>query len=109
MTSDWIKELGTIAASSKTPTSSTPGSPRALWPHSTLGWPEQTPDLAKWYPTSVLLTGRDIITLWVARMVMTGMYNMGEHAATLPPLPVLRERAGVRVAVSHQVRSDPSP
>jgi valyl-tRNA synthetase len=49
----------------------------ALWPHSTLGWPEQTADLAKWYPTSVLMTGRDIITLWVARMVMMGMYNLG--------------------------------
>ncbi len=49
----------------------------ALWPHSTLGWPENTPDLKKWYPTSVLLTGRDIITLWVARMVMMGLYNMG--------------------------------
>ncbi len=49
----------------------------ALWPHSTLGWPERTADLAKWYPTSVLMTGRDIITLWVARMVMMGMYNMG--------------------------------
>jgi valyl-tRNA synthetase len=56
----------------------------ALWPHSTLGWPEKTADLAKWYPTSVLLTGRDIITLWVARMVMMGIYNMGE---TKPPLP----------------------
>jgi valyl-tRNA synthetase len=50
----------------------------ALWPHSTLGWPSKTTELAKWYPTSVLLTGRDIITLWVARMVMMGMYNMGE-------------------------------
>jgi valyl-tRNA synthetase len=50
----------------------------ALWPHSTLGWPERTADLAKWYPTSVLMTGRDIITLWVARMVMMGMYNMGK-------------------------------
>ena len=49
----------------------------ALWPHSTLGWPEPSASLAKWYPTSVLVTGRDIITLWVARMVMTGMYNMG--------------------------------
>jgi valyl-tRNA synthetase len=49
----------------------------ALWPHSTLGWPDKTAALDKWYPTSVLLTGRDIITLWVARMVMTGMYNMG--------------------------------
>ena len=57
----------------------------ALWPHSTLGWPEQTADLRKWYPTSVLLTGRDIITLWVARMVMMGMYNMGETQLPLPP------------------------
>jgi valyl-tRNA synthetase len=50
----------------------------ALWPHSTLGWPGETAELKKWYPTSVLLTGRDIITLWVARMVMMGLYNMGE-------------------------------
>jgi valyl-tRNA synthetase len=52
----------------------------ALWPHSTLGWPDQTADLAKWYPTSVLMTGRDIITLWVARMVMMGLYNLGERS-----------------------------
>ncbi|HTU27381.1 MAG TPA: valine--tRNA ligase, partial [Pirellulales bacterium] len=50
----------------------------ALWPHSTLGWPEQTDDLAYYYPTSTLVTSRDIITLWVARMVLTGLYNMGE-------------------------------
>jgi valyl-tRNA synthetase len=50
----------------------------ALWPHSTLGWPEHTADLAYYYPTSVLVTSRDIITLWVARMVLTGLYNMGE-------------------------------
>jgi valyl-tRNA synthetase len=50
----------------------------ALWPHSTLGWPDRTPELETWYPTSVLLTSRDIITLWVARMVMTGLYNLGE-------------------------------
>jgi valyl-tRNA synthetase len=50
----------------------------ALWPHSTLGWPEQTPELAYYYPTSVLVTNRDIITLWVARMVMTGLYNVGK-------------------------------
>jgi len=49
----------------------------ALWPHSTLGWPERTPDFQRWYPTSVLMTSRDIITLWVARMVMTGLYNTG--------------------------------
>ncbi|MEX2168514.1 MAG: valine--tRNA ligase [Pirellulales bacterium] len=50
----------------------------ALWPHSTLGWPEPTPELKRFYPTSVLVTSRDIITLWVARMVLTGLYNMGE-------------------------------
>jgi valyl-tRNA synthetase len=49
-----------------------------LWPHSTLGWPAKTPELQTWYPTSVLATGRDIITLWVARMVMLGLYNMKE-------------------------------
>ena len=62
----------------------------ALWPHSTLGWPENTAELRKWYPTSVLLTGRDIITLWVARMVMTGLYNMGDipfqHVAINPTI-----------------------
>jgi len=50
----------------------------ALWPHSTLGWPEATPELKHYYPTSVLCTSRDIITLWVARMVITGLYNLGE-------------------------------
>ncbi len=50
----------------------------ALWPHSTLGWPEQTPELAYYYPTSVLITSRDIITLWVARMVLAGLYNVGD-------------------------------
>ena len=47
-----------------------------LWPHSTLGWPEKTPELAYYYPTSVLVTSRDIITLWVARMVIAGLYNL---------------------------------
>ena len=50
----------------------------ALWPHSTLGWPQATPELQYFYPTSVLITSRDIITLWVARMVLTGLNNMGE-------------------------------
>jgi valyl-tRNA synthetase len=59
----------------------------ALWPHSTLGWPARTADLAKWYPTSVLMTGRDIITLWVARMVMMGMYNMGRGTGVPPVRP----------------------
>ncbi|MBI4717080.1 MAG: valine--tRNA ligase [Planctomycetes bacterium] len=50
----------------------------ALWPFSTLGWPEQTPHLKQYYPTSVLVTSRDIITNWVARMVMFGLYSLGE-------------------------------
>ena len=49
----------------------------ALWPFSTLGWPERTEDLAKYYPTSVLITGFDIIFFWVARMVFSGIHNMG--------------------------------
>ena len=50
----------------------------ALWPHSTLGWPEQTPELEYFYPTNTLITSRDIITLWVARMVLMGLNNMGK-------------------------------
>ncbi len=50
----------------------------ALWPHSTMGWPEDTPLMKRFYPGSVLSTAREIITLWVARMVLTGMYNCGK-------------------------------
>ena len=46
----------------------------ALWPFSTLGWPEKTPELKKFYPTSTLVTGFDIIFFWVARMMMMGLY-----------------------------------
>ncbi len=50
----------------------------ALWPFSTLGWPEQTPELARYYPGDVLVTGFDIIFFWVARMMMMGIHFMGE-------------------------------
>jgi valyl-tRNA synthetase len=50
----------------------------ALWPFSTLGWPEQTKELARYYPGDVLVTGFDIIFFWVARMMMMGMQFMGE-------------------------------
>ncbi|HXF09061.1 MAG TPA: valine--tRNA ligase [Candidatus Acidoferrales bacterium] len=50
----------------------------ALWPFSTLGWPEQTPELTTFYPTSVLVTGFDIIFFWVARMIMMGLKFTGE-------------------------------
>ncbi len=49
-----------------------------LWPFSTLGWPDSTPDLATFYPTSVLVTGYDILFFWVARMMMFGLYAMDE-------------------------------
>jgi valyl-tRNA synthetase len=48
----------------------------ALWPFSTLGWPDDTPDLRVFYPTSVLVTGYDILFFWVARMMMFGLYAM---------------------------------
>ena len=50
----------------------------ALWPFSTLGWPEETADLARFYPTHTLITGFDIIFFWVARMMMMGIHFMGE-------------------------------
>ncbi len=50
----------------------------ALWPFSTLGWPEKTPELDYFYPTSVLVTGYDIIFFWVARMIFSGMEHMGK-------------------------------
>ena len=50
----------------------------ALWPFSTLGWPETTEDLKKYYPTSVLVTGYDIITFWVSRMIFSGLEHMGQ-------------------------------
>ncbi len=50
----------------------------ALWPFSTLGWPEKTEELKKYYPTSVLVTGYDIITFWVSRMIFSGLEHMGE-------------------------------
>ncbi len=50
----------------------------ALWPFSTLGWPDETPELKRYYPTSVLITGFDIIFFWVARMMMMGLHFMDE-------------------------------
>ncbi len=51
----------------------------ALWPFSTLGWPDKTPDLDYFYPTSVLVTGYDIIFFWVARMIFSGIEQMGQE------------------------------
>src|SRR4029453_11926920 len=49
-----------------------------LWPFSTLGWPERTPELKTFYPTSVLETGHDILFFWVARMMMMGLHFLGD-------------------------------
>lgn len=50
----------------------------ALWPFSTLGWPEKTPELERFYPNSVLVTGHDILFFWVARMILMGEYALGQ-------------------------------
>jgi valyl-tRNA synthetase len=63
-----------------------------LWPFSTLGWPEQTADLAKFYPTSVLVTGYDILFFWVARMMMFGLYALDGQ----PPFEVIALHGMVR-------------
>ena len=53
--------------------------PSALWPFSTMGWPDHTEELAKYYPTSALVTGYDIIFFWVARMIFSGLEHMGSE------------------------------
>jgi valyl-tRNA synthetase len=65
----------------------------ALWPFSTLGWPDETPELKRYYPTSVLVTGFDIIFFWVARMMMMGLHFMKEV-----PFPIVYIHALVRDA-----------
>jgi len=58
-----------------------------LWPFSTLGWPDATPDLNRYYPTSLLLTGFDIIFFWVARMMMLGIYCIDDRPAEKERVP----------------------
>ncbi|WP_405780785.1 valine--tRNA ligase [Streptomyces sp. NBC_00859] len=80
-----------------------------LWPFSTLGWPEQTPDLEKFYGTDVLLTGHDIIFFWVARMMMFGLYAMDGVAPfhTIALTGLVRDEFGKKMSKSNPNAVDP--
>jgi valyl-tRNA synthetase len=80
----------------------------ALWPFATLGWPEQTTQLAAFYPTDALITARDIIFLWVARMVMMGIEFTGSVPFTAVPITsVIQAPDGRRMSKSLGTGIDP--
>ncbi len=80
----------------------------ALWPFSTMGWPENTDELAKYYPTSVLSTAFDIIFFWVARMMMMGLhFTEKEPFHTVYMHPLVRDKDGAKMSKSKGNGIDP--
>ncbi|WP_019995366.1 valine--tRNA ligase [Aureimonas ureilytica] len=80
----------------------------ALWPFSTLGWPDETPELKAYYPTSVLVTGFDIIFFWVARMMMMGLHFMDhEPFHTVYVHALVRDKNGAKMSKSKGNVIDP--
>lgn len=80
----------------------------ALWPFATMGWPEKTPDLARYHPTSLMITGRDILYLWVVRMVMTAIEFCDEIPfKTVLVHPTVQTRDGKRMSKSLGTGIDP--
>ena len=79
-----------------------------LWPFTTLGWPDQTPELKRYYPTSVLVTGFDIIFFWVARMMMMGLHFMEEIPfSTVYIHALVRDEKGAKMSKSKGNVIDP--
>ncbi|WP_116653608.1 valine--tRNA ligase [Pelagibacterium sediminicola] len=80
----------------------------ALWPFSTMGWPDETPEVSRYYPTSVLVTGFDIIFFWVARMMMMGLHFMKEEPfSTVYVHALVRDEKGQKMSKSKGNVIDP--